>query len=197
MRAPFHFQAALAPFGFATARAGATVPFAALLSAAYDAHLFEVGLGLGAQSVNDPSFGLDHGSGTAVAQLLRLGARDGLHLDVQSLVTLFHSNFRFSSLRVRAQLPLGARTWLQAAGGGGTLGSAFGELGLRVLGWGNGHAGSLFVNMSVGWAAVFRGCNALSSATTLTNEGTSVSGSACREIDYQGPMLGVGAELRR
>ena len=185
MHAPFHFRAALAPLAFATARSGATLPFAAVLSAAYDARLFEAGLGIGAQSVNDPGFGLDRGSGTTIAQYLRIGAVDGLQLELETYVVLFHSRFEFSTLRVRAQVPLGTRTWLHAAGGGGNLSIATGEVGLRVLTSGNGGAGSLFLTSLVGWAGVLRGCNAL------------VLDGSCREISYAGPMLGVGAELRR
>lgn len=185
MDAPVHFCAALTPLAFGTARAGAMGTFAGMIMAAYDSHAFEAGLGLGVQTINDPGFGLDRGSGTLVAERVRIGARDGAHLELQSHVVLFHRSFEFSDLRVTAQIPLGARTWLHAAGGGGSMGLATGELGVRQLLTGNGGSGSVFFTALVGWAAVFRGCNVLSTANN------------CIELDYQGPMLGAGAEFRR
>ena len=178
MRAPVHFEAALTPVAFGTARAGGTVAYAGMLLAAFDSHLFEAGLGIGIQSVNDPSFGLDRGSGTLIAQRLRIGARDGAYLELQAHVVLFHRSFEFSSLRATGQIPLGARTWLHVAGGGGTIGMASGELGIRQMVAGNGGVGSAFITALVGWAAVFRSCN------DVTFEST------CQELDSQGPMLG-------
>ena len=142
-RAPFHVQASLTPLAFGAARAGSIGATAAFLSGAYDSRLFEVGLGVGAQTVNAPDFALNPGSGLLLEQQLRIGARDGAHLRFLSYVALFHSNFQFSSLRVEAQIPLGARTWLRLAGGGGTLGLNFGEVGLRVLMSGNLYFGTL------------------------------------------------------
>jgi hypothetical protein len=189
-KAPFHVQASLLPLAFGSARAGAAGAVGAFVSGAYDSHLFEVGLGLGAQTVNDPDFALNAGSGMLLAQRLRLGARDGAHLAFVSYVTLFHSNFQFSSLRVDAQIPVGARTWLRLAGGGGSLGLGFGEVGLRVLMSGNGGPGSFFLTTVIGWAHVFSDCNELP---------TSAGGAAaigCSTIDYNGPMLGAGGEFR-
>jgi hypothetical protein len=183
MRAPVHFEASIAPLAFATARGGATVPVAAILSASYDSPLFEIGLGFGGQTVNAPDFSLDPGSGTTIAQRLRLGARDGAHIDALSYVTLFHSQFNFSTLRLQAQIPVGSRSWLLAAGGGGSLGLGYGELGLRVLVSGNGGPDSFFLTTVIGGVNVFKGC-------VFNNIGD------CRAIDYVGPMLGVGGEWR-
>lgn len=187
-KGPFHVQASLAPFAFATARAGALATVGAFLSGAYDSRLFEVGLGLGGQTVNDPDFGLDPGSGLLVSQLLRLGAHDGAHLAFRSYVTLFHSSFEFSSLRVDAQIPLGGRTWLRLAGGGGTIGLGYGEIGLRVLTSGNGGAGSIFLNSTIGWVGLYKSCNQATADSTLTG--------FCQTVNYDGPMLGAGLEFR-
>lgn len=185
-RQPFHVQAGLVPFAVGTARAGVTTAIGAYISGAYDTRLFEVGLGMGGQTVNDPDFALDPGSGLLVAQQLRLGARDGAHLAFLTYVTLFHSNFQFSSLRVEGQIPLGARTWLRLAGGGGSMGIGFGEVGLRVLTAGNGGPGSFFLTTLIGWTELFRDCN----------DAPSNGLSSCTAIDYNGPMLGAGGELR-
>ena len=181
---PLHVEAALSPLGFATAKGGAAVPVAGVVSAAYDSQLFEVGLGLGGQTVNWPDLSIDPGSGTTVAQRLRLGARDGAHLEAISYVSLFHSEFRFSTLRVSAQIPVGGRAWLLASGGGGNLGLAHGELGLRVLLSGNGNADSFFLTTVVGAVETYKQrCNV-------------VIDGECDSIDYFGPMVGAGGEWR-
>jgi hypothetical protein len=183
---PFHVQASLTPLGFGSARAGAIAALGAFIAGSYDTRLFEVGLGLGGQTVNEPEFGLNPGSGLLISQLLRLGARDGAHLDFLSYVTLFHSNFDFSGLRVTAQIPLGARTWLRLAGGAGSLGVAFGEVGLRLLTAGNGGPGSLFLTTTIGGTGLSRSCSEVPDST-----------STCSARDYSGPMIGFGLEFRR
>jgi hypothetical protein len=105
-------------------------------------------------------------------------------------VVLFHSRFTLSSLRVQAQIPLGRNTWLIAAGGGGSIGLGFGEIGLRVLMHGNGGPGSFFLSTVVGGVHVFRGCPSDGSC----NDGNSVTP---RDLGFAGPMLGVGGEWRR
>lgn len=179
---PFHVEAVLSPVAFASAKPGLAVPFGGFVSASFDTRLFEVGLGIGGQTVNDPDFGLDRGTGTLIAQRLRIGAVDGAHIEGFSYVVLFHSEFEFSSVRVEGQIPVGTRFWLLAAGGGGTLGLGYGEAGLRTLLSGNGLAGSFFLTVTVGGVHIFESCNAI------------VQG--CTEIGYTGPMLGVGGEWR-
>lgn len=189
-QAPLYVEASLTPLALGSARAGAVGAVGAFASGSFDSQLFEVGLGLGAQTVNDPGFALDPGSGLLLAQRLRLGARDGAHLRFLSYVTLFHSNFEFSSLRVEAQIPVGARTWLRLAGGAGSVGLNFGEVGLRVLMSGNGGAGSFFLTTTIGWTHVFRHCNDV----PLTSTGSAAD--SCEAVSYQGPMLGAGGEFR-
>jgi hypothetical protein len=183
MRAPVHFEASISPLGFATARDGVIVPVAALLSASYDSPLFEIGLGFGGQTVKTPDISLEPGSGSTLAQRLRLGARDGAHIEALSYVTLFHSQFDFSTIRIQGQIPVGRRSWLLAAGGGGTVGLAYGEVGLRVLLSGNGGPDSFFLTTVIGGVNVFNGC-------VFDDSGQ------CQAIDYVGPMLGVGGEWR-
>lgn len=179
---PLHVEARLAPLAFGSARQGLTAAFGAFASASFDSRVFEIGLGVGAQTINDPSFGLARGSGTLIAQRLRVGAIDGVHVEAFSHVTLFHSDFEFSSLRVQGQLPLGTRFWLLAAGGGGSMGVGYGEVGLRSLLWGNGLAGSFFLSVVIGGVHVFATCADFTQS--------------CNEIDYTGPLLGAGGEWR-
>jgi hypothetical protein len=189
-RAPLYVEASVTPLAAGSARAGAVGAAGAFVSGSFDSHLFEVGLGLGVQTVNDPDFALDPGSGLLLAQRLRLGARDGAHLRFLSYVTLFHSSFQFSSLRVEGQIPVGSRTWLRLAGGGGSIGLNFGEVGLRVLMSGNGGAGSFFLTTTIGWTNVFRHCNDV----PLTPSGAAAN--SCKGVDHSGPMLGAGGEFR-
>jgi len=176
--APFHLEARVAPFAVGAGEAGTTVPTAAFLTASYDAKLFEVGLGLGAETVHDPAFDLEVGSGLSVVQMVRLGARDGLNLTVRTHVVLFHSEFEFSSVQMQAQIPFGGETWLIAGGGGGSVGAGYGELGLRALLTGNGDRDSFFLTAVVGGVNVFEQDNFSS------------------RIDYTGPMVGIGGEWR-
>lgn len=188
-RANYYISAAIAPLALGVARAGGVGAVGAFVSAAFDTRLFELGLGVGGQTVNEPGFALDPGSGLLLTEQLRVGARDGAHLRFLSYVALFHSNFQFSSLRIEAQIPLGARTWLRLAGGGGTLGFGFGEIGLRLLMSGNGGPGSFFFTTVAGWAHLFRDCNAV-----LQAAGTEAT--SCNPASHTGPMLGAGGEFR-
>lgn len=163
----------------------------AAVFATYDSQYFEMGLGIGAQSVNDTidddtGFGIDlaPGSGLMVAQYIRLGAVDGLNLTARTSVALFHSEFLFGGLVGTAQIPVTRGYWLQFGGGGGSVGYGYGEIGLRVLLRGNGGVGSTFLTVSAGGAGVFR------SATCPPFEPCSVPSS------YAGAMGGFGLERR-
>ena len=179
----FHIEGALQPLAVATASDGATAPVIGFVTGAYDSRLFEVGLGLGGQTVNDTEFQLEPGTGVTVVQRARLGARDGLHLEVFTYLVLFHSEFDFSGVRVNGQIPLGRGGWLLMSGGGGSAGLGFGELGLRALLKGNGDKDSLFVTVTVGGAEAF------------VNE-TCEDFFCETEIEYGGPTVGAGLEWR-
>jgi hypothetical protein len=189
-----HFALAteIHPFGLASGKGAdkaTLVPAAAFLSAAYDHELFGVGLGLGFQTVHDTDFETESGSGTLVTQRLRLGARDGLMLDLRNDVVLFHSQFEFSGFVGSAMVPVGGRAWLLFEGGGGSAGYAYGEVGLRSLLRGNGQHGSLFLSVTLGGQAVyeFRTKACVQGDFSFICEDDQV---------YAGPMLGVGAEYR-
>ena len=94
----------------------------ASLLVSYDSRLFEMGLGLGGQTVNDTELLLPPGSGLAVAQLVRFGALDGLSLTARTSVVLFHSQFEFGGMVAKLQIPVGRGYWLYFGGGGGVVG---------------------------------------------------------------------------
>lgn len=187
-RFPLHIEASLAPLAIGIATAKTVVPFAGLLSAMFDSRVFEIGLGVGAQTVNDPPFAIEHGSGLTIAQRVRIGARDGANLTVSTYAVLFHSEFHFSDVRASLQIPVAARAWLLAAGGGGLLGIEYGEVGMRFLLSGNGGAGSFFLSMTVGGVNVFEKCSVLDNIDTFVP--------SCTATSYSGPMLGAGGEWR-
>ena len=181
----FHYEALLQPAALASAEQGTSVPAAAVLTASYDARWFAVGFGLGGQTINDPVFDLNAGSGVTFVQRMRLGALDGLKLEAFSYVALFHSEFSFSSLRIEGQIPLTQKAWLLLAGSGGDVGVSHGELGLRVLLVGNGDRDSVFFSVVIG------GVNVVERDWCQDPFGQ------CPEvIDYAGPMVGAGAEWR-
>ena len=176
-----HLQAVLDPLAYAAAESkGSVGAVNAAVIASYDSQYFEMGLGLGAQTVNEAGFGLEAGSGLSVAQLVRLGARDGLNLSARSSMVLFHSQFLFGGLVVSGQIPVTRGYWLLLNGGGGNVGYAYGEFGLRVLLDGNGLGGSKYLTVTAGGVGVFR------SNCEFT----------CEDTAYGGPMVGVGGEWR-
>lgn len=180
-----HLQAVLDPLAIADAQDRSSVAaFNATVIASYDSQYFEMGLGLGGQTVNDADFLLPPGTGYSVSQLLRLGAQDGLNISARTSVVLFHSEFQFGGMVARGQIPVTRGYWLLLQGGGGNIGYAFGEFGLRVLLGGNGLAGSKFLTVTAGGAGVFKSA-------------TCDQFFSCGEtISYGGPMAGVGGEWR-
>jgi hypothetical protein len=188
----FALAAELHPFGFAACKGeenATLVPAATFVSANYDHDVFGVGLGIGAQTVHDTDFETASGTGTLVTQRLRLGARDGLMLDLRNDVVLFHSEFDFAGFIGSAMIPVGSRAWLLFEGGGGSAGFGYGEIGLRSRLRGNGQAGSFFLSVTLGGQGVFefrtRLCVQVDFAFPCEDDQV-----------YAGPMLGIGAEYR-
>jgi hypothetical protein len=181
-----HLQAVVDPLAFAAVQGKASILTAnAALVASYDSQYVEMGLGIGAQTVNQTGFAIEPGSGLSVAQLVRLGTRDGLNLSARTSLVLFHSQFQFGGMVVNGQIPLTRGYWFLLNGGGGNLGYGYGELGLRVLLAGNGLAGSKFLTVTAGGVGVFRSGSCDESFNNCTGD-----------VGYGGPMAGVGGEWR-
>ena len=183
--APFHLQAVVDPVAFAVVEShqGTSAASAAVI-ASYDSRFFEMGLGFGAQTVNDTNFGVMAGSGLSVVQLIRLGAEDGLDLNVRTSVVLFHSQFEFGGMVASLQIPVSRGYWLLLAGGGGEVGYGYGEFGLRALLAGNGGVGSKFLVVTAGGAGVFQSGSCAPFAPCTSS------------LSYGGPMAGIGGEWR-
>jgi hypothetical protein len=187
---PIHIEAVVSPLGWATGESNPSVtPAVGFVKGSFDSHLFEIGFGFGVATVHDVEFPTESGSGFLVAQQVRIGAVDGLSLDVLSHVTLFHSRFRFSGMVAHGQIPMGDRFWLLIAGGGGAAGYGYGELGVRALLRGNGDKGSFFFTGTVGGVGVFE--------TVKTTCSTVDFEFGCSEnVVYAGPTIGAGGEWR-
>lgn len=181
---PLHLEALILPATIATGRNDGVGAFGAIGTASFDTRYFEIGLGVGAQTMNDPAFDLRAGTGTTVAQRLRIGAVDGGMLEAFTYIVLFHQKFEFSELIVHGQLPVGERAWFVINAGGGSLGTGFGEIGVRLLVSGNGDVGSFFVTPTIGGIHVFR------------TRFCASSGFNCGTVDYAGPHAGFGADWR-
>jgi hypothetical protein len=184
----FHVGASLEPVGIASAKSNTIAPWSVYAFGAFDSWLFSAGLGLGAQSVNDTGFQTDAGSGITLVQLLRIGAVDGLHLAARSRAVIFHSQTDFSGLEVEGQITVSSDAWLIFRGGGGTLGYGYGEIAIRDLISGNGRANSMFLEISIGGAGVYR--DACPPTPIVT------SFDVCQSATVGGPLVGVGGEWR-
>lgn len=184
--------AELHPFGFADGAGdekAVLVPAASFVSVAYDRDVFGVGVGIGIQTVHDTGFEGESGTGTLLTQRLRLGARDGLMLDLRNDIVLFRSQFDFSGFVGAAMIPVGSRAWLLFEGGGGSAGWGYGEIGLRSLLRGNGQHGSFFLSVTLGGQGVFENRRRLCFGDQFSFP--------CEDNQvYQGPMLGIGGEYR-
>jgi hypothetical protein len=183
---PLRYQLLASPVGFSSAEDGSTVAAAVIALVSFDTRLFEIGLGVGAQSVNDSDY--TPGSGVTVSQSLRVGALDGLHLAIRNDISLFHSEFEYSAFNGQAQIPVADRGWLVLQGGGGSVGYGFFEVGGKALLVGNGAPGSLFVRGTIGYATLFedRGILSLPSSNGFFED----------DVNHAGPLVGLGIEWR-
>jgi hypothetical protein len=187
---PLHLVAAFEPFAPGTGKEKPSItPVSGFIKASYDIALFEVGFGVGVETVFDTSFGTEPGTGTLFVQQARIGAADGLHLDAVNHVVLFHSAFELSGFVGRLQIPVGQASWLLLRGGGGTAGYGYGEFGVRALLIGNGDRGSAYFTGAFGGAGVFK-------QTTKTCGGPEFVWDCSETVSYAGPMVGAGAEYR-
>ncbi len=187
--APFHVQAFFDPLALAAVENDRSISVVnAAVAASYDSRYFEMGLGVGGQTVNSTDFLVQPGSGLSLVQLIRLGALDGLNFTARTSVVIFHSQFGFGGMVANLQIPVTSGYWLNLAGGGGDVGYGYGEVGFRALVAGNGGAGSKFLYVAAGGAGVFE---------SNPNCGFQFDGvfSECTTA-YAGPMIAVGGEWR-
>jgi hypothetical protein len=206
-----HIQALLEPFGLGFAKAGNVVATAGNGIISYDTRMLEIGLGAGWSAANNVDIenpvGAADGSGSytpnadfvrsgfSLAQLARLGSRDGLHIEARNTFLYVKDAFRYGGTVGELTVPASERSWVFARGGGGDAGFAFGELGLKTLLHGNGDRGSVFLSATLGGAGVF-GDKKTSCQVYDPQSGQQVQGTCRESVDYSGPMVGFGMEWR-
>ena len=177
---PVLFELRIDPLGLGLSGAGNIAAVAGEASLSYDTNIFRLGLGAGATALEWNDFGQEQEGPRAGFQLIqtaRLGARDGLNLQMHNSFALDDGTFVFAGFDGGLQVPLNSvldGTWLIFRGGAHIAGRAFGEMGLRVLTKGNGGGRSLFVTPTIGGGSLW-GLNG---------------------AHYAGPMLGIDLEWR-
>jgi hypothetical protein len=200
---PVSLALRISPFGFIATNENSVVTFAANLLVSYDSRLFESGLGLGMSKVVDVESEFHEGPPTnyaaSIAQYIRLGATDGIHVGLLTHFVLFDEQFQFGGAQVHGQVPLGVLdtpAWVIARGGGGVPGHAFGEVGLRILVRGNGGPGSLFLTPTVGGGGIYENLYTQCADPESVSTSNASTGVCPQEIGSAGPLIGFGMEWR-
>jgi hypothetical protein len=160
---PLFVRAELLPAGGRVGAGADMGAFGGLLSVGYDQRYIAIGLGAGIVYQRDV---VDAGTDTTrfgsaqprfqFAQLLRAGARDGLHLSVKTAFALASERWRLASVAVAGQVPVATKIALTprivvAA----NTGIFLAEVGVRLLVRGDGGHNSLFLRPVAGVAGTF------------------------------------------
>ena len=103
---PFSVQASLSPLGFGVRDRDNVQSVSAFVLGTYDLHYFELGAGLGAQTVNDTNGRHAPGTGTVFPMFVRLGALDRLRLSVRVDAALFYSELYYTGIRADFEAPI-------------------------------------------------------------------------------------------
>ncbi|MCA9533226.1 MAG: hypothetical protein KC593_06095 [Myxococcales bacterium] len=177
---PYFLRAEVDPVGLSMVEGPNQAVFGARILAGYDHALFGVGLGVGAARVEDRFWVDDErvryevdAVAFTIDQYVRVGAVDGLNLEVTSGFALEHGIFRWARVRADVQIPVAHAVWLTLSGAGGHTGVVTGEIGVRYMARGDGAAGTLFILGSAGGGSFFYGPG-----------------------HYEGAHVGFGFELR-
>ncbi len=187
--APVAIHAELAPVGIAGGKQGTIGTAGAHAIVALDTQLFEIGLGVGAATLNSPV--TEATSSLSFAQAARIGARDGLAFSYRSNIVVDNDKFQLGAVSVSLQVGLAPSWWFLVAGAGGPVGFAQGDLGIRYLVHGDLGPGSLLLTGTLGGAGVFK-----SVKSSTTTQGSFTYYRTVKSADYAGPALGVGIEWR-
>jgi hypothetical protein len=209
--APFVLRAELAPVGIAgpagnappntspisdgvttVTHSGTVSVAAAQLLAGLDTQFIEVALGIGGATVNQNvgtnQAGRPDASALSIAEYARIGARDGLALNMESSAIAANGQFNLGYLTMRLQIPLSRTSMLVARGGGGPVGFASGDLGVRVLVQGDGGRGTVALTGYVGGALIM--------VDLCSSNPNPPSTTVCNDSNLGGPSLGGGVEWK-
>jgi hypothetical protein len=213
---PFVVRAEVTPFGIAgpstptstTAVSGGLQPIggtavenngsrtittaAAHLLAGIDTQFIEVALGIGVATVNqDLGSNVNETPDTnalSIAESARIGARDGLALNLESSAVAANGQFNLGYFLSSVQIPLSRKIMLMIRGGGGPVGFAYGDLGIRAMLRGDGGKGTVALAGFAGGAAItvdLCSTNAVPPNTT-----------ACNDSTLGGPSVGGAVEWK-
>jgi len=197
---PMFVRAELLPAGGRIGAGSDMGALGGLLSLGYDQRYVAIGLGVGVVYHRD----FVEGAGASIdtsslgpaqprfqfAQLLRAGARDGLHLSVKTAFALASERWRLASVTVAGQVPVATRVALapriMIAPNTGVF---LAEAGVRLLVRGDGGRNSLFLRPVAGVSGTFDAEN---------NSWDSYDPDIGTATDAMllGPMLGIDLEYR-
>ncbi|MDP9150684.1 MAG: hypothetical protein M3O36_12200 [Myxococcota bacterium] len=173
---------------------GAVTVLAAHLMAGLDTQFVEVCLGLGGATVNEngslrPGGGAAQTGAVSIVEAARIGARDGLALNMESSAIAVNSKFDLGFFVMSLQIPVSMKAMLVARGGGGNVGFAYGDLGVRVLVHGDGGKGTVALTGFAGAAAILLNLCSSNPDPPFTT--------ACNAATLGGPSLGGAVEWKQ
>jgi hypothetical protein len=164
---------------------------AAHLLAGIDTEFIEVALGFGAASVNQNtggSTGAPDTSALSIAESARIGARDGLALNMESSIIGANHQFNLGYFVSSIQIPLSRTTMLVIRGGGGPVGFAYGDIGVRALVRGDGGPGTVALTGFAGGASIMVDLCSTNTQSPFTE--------SCNNSSLGGPSLGGAVEWK-
>lgn len=213
----------LNPLGVGWSEDGNIVSTAALAEGGFDGRVFSVGLGVGMSWVNgdvdqmlrsggftssdeagaEPSREetQETNSALTLAQLARLGARDGLHLSIYNLLILHDdpiedaSGFIYGGTTGRLSWPLDRRSDIFVEGGGGVMGYWFAGGGVGTWIEGNGSPGSWKLSISAGAAGIW-GSREITETVRPDPTQPAQTYTYTDDVEVSGPMVSIGLARR-
>jgi hypothetical protein len=197
--APIVLRASLSPFGIAgpspSSGGGAITTFGAHVLVGLDTQFVEVGLGVGGATVNqntnqnfsNPIVTPDTG-GVTIVEAARIGAHDGLALNFETSAISANGQFNLGYFVSSVQIPVSRTAMLVIRGGGGVVGFAYGDIGVRVLVAGDGGKGTIALTGFAGGAAIM--------VDLCSTNPDPPNATSCNNGTLAGPSLGGGIEWR-
>jgi len=170
---------------------GSATAFGAHAVIGLDTQLIEVGLGIGGVTINQgSSTGSQPQSGAvSIAQEARIGARDGLALNVETSAVALSNRFDLGYFISSFQIPVSRTVMLVIRGGGGSVGFGYGDVGVRVRIRGDNGKGTIALSGYAGGDFIGMNLCASNSDPPFT--------STCTTASLAGPALGGGIEWKR
>ena len=157
-RAPFPLavQARVAPMAFGFVDGLAVGAGHGELGLSYDSEFFEFGATVGATAteVSDDFGDASHSLGMSTGVFFRVGARDGLSVEVGMTYAATANGIEWAYARFDATIPVRFGMWLVLSASGGRTRHGMGAIGLRWMLRGSGGPGSLFLTPYFGGGGI-------------------------------------------